>query len=64
MGKRIGKRTIQYDQPVAIRSWATVAGRKEARGKLAEHYDFILNHNQFGEKSWETAEQQMQQYAL
>ena len=64
MGKRIGKRTIQYDQPVAIRSWATVAGRKEARGKLAEHYDFILNHNQFGEKSWEKAEQKMQQYAL
>lgn len=64
MGKRVGKRTIQYDQPVAIRSWATVAGRKEARGKLAEHYDFILNHNQFGEKSWEKAEQKMQQYAL
>lgn len=64
MGKRIGKRTIQYEKPIAIRSWATAAGRKEARGKLAEHYDFILNHNQFGEKSWEKAEQKMQQYAL
>ena len=64
MGKRIGKRTIQFERPVAIRSWATAAGRKEARGKLAEQYDFILNHNQFGEKSWERAEQKMQQYAL
>ena len=64
MGKRMGKRTIQFERPVAIRSWATAAGRKEARGKLAEQYDFILNHNQFGEKSWERAEQKMQQYAL
>lgn len=64
MGKRVGKRTIQYDHPVAIRSWATAAGRKEARGKLAQQYDFILNHNQFGEKSWERAEQKMQQFAL
>lgn len=64
MGKRIGKRTIAYDTPAVIRSWATAAGRKEARGKLAEQYDFILNHNQFGEKSWERAEQKMQQYAL
>lgn len=64
MGKRVGKRTIQYDNPVALCAWATAAGRKEARGKLAEQYDFILNHNQFGEKSWEKAEQKMQQYAL
>ena len=64
MGKRMGKRTIVYERPIAIRSWATVAGRKEGRGKLAQYYDFILEHNQFGEKSWERAEQKMQQYAL
>lgn len=61
---RLGERTLQFDQPVAIRAWATTAGRKEARGKLAEQYDYILEHNQFGEKSWERAEQKMQQYAL
>lgn len=60
----MGKRTIVYERPIAIRSWATVAGRKEGRGKLAQYYDFILEHNQFGEKSWERAEQKMQQYAL
>ena len=38
------------EKPIAIRSWATVAGRKEGRGKLAQYYDFILEHNQFGEK--------------
>lgn len=64
MGKRIGKRTIQFDSPVAIRSWATVAGRKEALGQLGGHYDFVVPHNQFGEKSWERAEQKLQQYAL
>ena len=58
------RRITGCEKPIAIRSWATVAGRKEGRGKLAQYYDFILEHNQFGEKSWERAEQKMQQYAL
>lgn len=64
MGTRIGNRTLQFEKPIAIRSWATVAGRKEGQGKLGRQYDFVIEHNQFGEKSWERAEQKMQQYAL
>lgn len=64
MGRCIGTRSIQFEHPVAIRSWATVAGRKEASGKLKRQFDFILEDNIFGEKSWERAEQKMQQYAI
>lgn len=64
MGNRIGTRTLQFERPIALRAWATVAGRKEAEGKLGKQYDFVIAHNQFGESSWERAEQKMQQYAL
>lgn len=61
---RIGARTISFDTPIAIKGWATVAGRKEAEGKLAKGYDFIFSENRLGQKSWERAEQRLQQYAL
>ncbi len=64
MGRRMGARSLLLEKPVAIRSWATAAGRKEADGKLRQQYDFILNQNLFGERSWERAEQKMQQYAM
>lgn len=63
MGKRIGKQTLAFDRPPVIRSYATVAGRKEEKGPLGKLYDFIIENNQFGEKSWEKAEQKLQQYA-
>ena len=61
---RIGKRTIQFGAPIAIRQWATVAGRKEDDGKLSGRYDYIFQDNRIGQKSWERAEQRLQQYAL
>ncbi len=61
---RIGARTIQFDTPIAIRSWATVAGRKENDGKLAGKYDYIFSDNRLGQQSWERAEQRLQQSAL
>lgn len=64
MGRRIGARSIQFEHPTAIRAWATAAGRKEASGRLGSRFDFILTDNTFGEKSWERAEQKMQQYAM
>ncbi len=62
--RRIGTRTIQFQTPIAIKSWATVAGRKEQDGKLAGCYDYIYENNRLGQKSWERAEQRLQQTAL
>ena len=62
--KRVGSRTIQFSSPVSIKAWATVAGRKEQEGKLAGKYDYIFQDNRLGQKSWERAEQRLQQSAL
>ncbi len=62
--KRIGTRTIQFDTPIAIKAWATVAGRKEDEGKLSGKFDYIFSDNRLGQKSWERAEQRLQQSAL
>ena len=64
MKQREKRRPIQFAHPIALRSWATVAGKKESQGKLAGQYDIVLENNSFGETSWERAEQKMQQYAV
>ena len=62
--RRIGMRTIRYQTPVKIKNWATVAGRKEQEGKLSGKYDYIYENNRLGQKSWERAEQRLQQTAV
>ena len=62
--RRIGMRTIRYQKPVKIKNWATVAGRKEQEGKLSGKYDYIYDNNRLGQKSWERAEQRLQQTAV
>ena len=62
--RRIGMRTIRYQNPVKIKNWATVAGRKEQEGKLSGKYDYIYDNNRLGQKSWERAEQRLQQTAV
>ena len=62
--RRIGSRTLQFASPVAIKAWATVAGRKENEGKLTGQYDYVFEENRLGQKSWERAEQRLQQCAL
>lgn len=64
MGKRIGKRTLIYDKPLAIGNYATVAGTKEQEGPLGAHFDHIFTTNLHEEASWEKAEQKLQQYAI
>ena len=61
---RIGMRTIRYQKPVKIKNWATVAGRNEQEGKLSGKYDYIYDNNRLGQKSWERAEQRLQQTAV
>lgn len=62
MGKRKGTRTIQFERPVAIRSWATAAGRKEAAASW-RHSMFYFKSQSICRKSMERASEK-QQYAL
>ena len=56
MGKKIGQQTLQFTEEITIRSFATVAGRKEAEGPLGHLFDYVFPDNLFGEDSWEKAE--------
>lgn len=59
-----GKQSFRYEKPVYIKSWASVAGKKESEGPLSKFFDIAQTDSYFGQTSWETAENQMQQLAL
>ncbi len=57
---RMGGQTISLTQnPPKIISRASIVGKKEGQGPLAEYYDKILEDNLWGEKSWEKAERRI-----
>ena len=56
---RMGKRTLRFDEPVAIDARACFAGPKEGKGPLAETFDVIIEDDLLGQKSWEAAESEM-----
>ena len=62
--QKIGKHSFRPDQPPVITCWASVAGKKESQGPLADSYDITCQDTLFGQKSWELAEKKMQQLAL
>ena len=54
---------ISESQPV-IRCWASTAGKKESEGPLAAYFDIVHRDAYFGAKTWEQAENTMQQLTL
>lgn len=62
--KRIGTYTITFQNPPAIRAWASVVGKKEGDGPLRDFFDEVNVDTTFGEKTWEKAESRMQKDAL
>ncbi len=59
-----GKSSFILGNPPIITAWASVAGKKESEGPLANTFDITLKDTYFGQKTWEQAEKQMQQIAL
>ena len=58
-----GRASIALTQPVYIKSAATVVGKMEGEGPLAEYFDMICDTDKFGEETWEAAESRMQREA-
>ena len=50
--------------PPVITFWASTAGKKESEGPLSQTFDNLETDNFFGEKTWEQAEQKMQEITL
>lgn len=64
MPTRVGRYTIRLDQPPSISGYASVVGKKEGEGPLADEFDQIEEDTTFGEKTWEKAESRMQNNTL
>lgn len=54
--KKIGKQSIQFDNPPTILETASIVGPKESDGPLAKYFDQCLEDELWGEKTWEKAE--------
>ena len=61
---RRGKQSFVLPQMPVITHWASVAGKKESEGPLAQNYDLTNKNAYFGQKTWEQAEKQLQKLAL
>lgn len=59
-----GRRSLQFQHPPVITTWASAAGKKEAQGPLQSWFDRTDTDTYFGESTWEKAECKLQQLAL
>ena len=64
LASKIGRYTIKFNNPPAINAYASVVGKKEGEGPLAESFDYISEDTTFGEKTWEKSESRMQMDTL
>ena len=64
MIKRIGSRTIEFAQPPAIISYASVAGKKEGEGPLGGLFDKVICDSYDGLDTYEDAESKLQTEAM
>ena len=61
---RSGKQSFWLPGKPVVRAWASVAGKKESQGPLANEFDITCQDPAFGQKTWEQGEKQMQKLAL
>ena len=54
--KRLGKKTVALTSEPHIIQTSSIVGKKEGEGPLAKYFDFILDDEYWGEKSFEKAE--------
>lgn len=59
-----GRSSYMLQEPPVITAWASVAGKKESEGPLAHTFDHTSQDTYFGQKTWEQAENYMQEKAL
>ena len=60
----LGKQSIELKNPVFIRNSASVVGKKEGEGPLAELFDMVGQDDMFGCGTWEEAESSLQKDAV
>ena len=58
--QHFGRQSLQFLRQPILLSYASVVGKKEAAGPLADEFDLVSRDTSFGQKSWERAESHMQ----
>lgn len=53
---QVGKASLRFEHPAFVASWASVAGKKEGQGPLADEIDVKEQDETFGMENWEQAE--------
>lgn len=64
MAKKIGKRSIIFENRPAFSGYGSVVGKKEHDGPVGNEFDCFDDDIRFGEKSFEKAESRLQKIAL
>lgn len=57
--KRLGKSTVALNSTPHIIQTASIVGKKEGEGPLAQYFDYILEDEYWGEKSFEKTESKL-----
>lgn len=60
----LGAQSACLPQPVFIKGYASVVGKKEGEGPFGSCFDVICEDDKFGEDTWEKSESAMQKEAL
>lgn len=64
MSTKLSANTFKLDSCPSIAAFASVVGKKEGEGPLAQYFDLIHNDTTLGEKTWEKAESRLQKDAV
>ena len=59
MAERIGNNVIRLSEPIAVTNWASVVGKKEGEGPLADEFDLCFPDDGIGQSTWEKAEAEL-----
>lgn len=59
LSKRLGERTVVFQDPPRVLSSASIVGDIEGKGPLGRAFDMVLTDDTWGENSWEKAECKM-----
>ena len=64
MARRIGKRTVEFENYPVIKGFASVCGSKESKGPLGKLFDKTFDDNRFGQDTWEKSESILQKESV
>ncbi len=64
MSKKIGRQTIKFDLLPKMIGCYSIVGKKEGQGNFGEFFDYILEDDSFGEKTYEHAEKKIIEHAI